>query len=41
MEALSSRVQNDMEVLGWDIKSPYNTVETAQKAVTKVLSDSL
>ncbi len=30
-----------MEVLGWDINSPYNTIETARKAVTQVSGDSL
>jgi hypothetical protein len=36
-----SGVQKDMEVLGWDIKSPYNMIETARKAVTQVSGDSL
>src|SRR2546423_12664064 len=30
-----------MEVLGWDIKNPYNTVQMTKKAVTKVSNDSL
>jgi hypothetical protein len=41
LKAIVSDVQKDMKVLGWDIKNPHKTVETARKAVTKVLSDSL
>ena len=41
LKAINSEVQRDMEVLGWDIKNPYNTVQIAQKAVTKISSDSL
>jgi hypothetical protein len=41
LKALSSGVQKYMEVLGWDTKSPYNTIETASKAIMKVSSDSL
>src|SRR6266516_6871350 len=41
LKAISSDVQKDMKVLGWDIKNPHNTVEIARKAVTKVSSDSL
>jgi hypothetical protein len=41
LKAISSGVQKDMEVLGWDIKSPNNTIETARKVVTQVSGDSL
>ena len=41
LKAINSEVQKDMEVLGWDIKNPYYTVQMAQKAVSKVSSDSL
>ena len=41
LKALSLGVQKDMEILGWDIKNPYNTIEIARKAVTKVSGDSL
>ena len=41
LKAISAGVQKDMEVLGWDIKNPYNTIKTAKKAITQVLSDSL
>ena len=41
LKAINSEVQRDMKVLGWDIKNPYNTVQMAKKAVTKVSSDSL
>jgi hypothetical protein len=41
LKAISSDVQKDMEVLGWDFRNPHNTVEIARKAVTKVSSDSL
>jgi len=41
LKAINSEVQRDMEVLGWDIKNPYNTVQMAQKAVTKISSDFL
>ncbi len=41
LKAINSEVQKDMETLGWDFRDPYNTIQMAQKAVTKVSSDSL
>ena len=41
LKAISAGVQKDMEVLGWDIKNPYNTIEMAKRAVTQVSGDSL
>jgi hypothetical protein len=32
LKAIDSDVQKDMEVLGWVIKSPHNTVETARNS---------
>ena len=33
LKAISADVQKDMEVLGWDIKNPYNTIEMAKRTV--------
>ena len=30
-----------MKVLDWDIKNPYNTIQMAKKAVTKISNNSL
>ena len=41
LKAISAGVQKDMEVLEWDIKNPYNTIEMAKRAVTQVSGDLL
>jgi len=41
LKALSSGVKKDMQILGWDNKNPYKTIEIAQKAITKTSGDSL
>ena len=41
IKAINIEILNDIETLDWDEENLYNIIIMAQKAVTKVLSDSL
>ena len=41
LRAISQGVQKDIEILGWDKRDPFNTVQTAKRAVSRISSDSI